>query len=519
MKRNILLALAACAFGLNSNTQANPLDTGVNVAVVYNSSNKDSEGVARHYAARRIIPKKNLIGLPLPETEEISREDFSTKLQKPLLAELEKRGLMTFKDNKVSASKLRYLTLCLGVPLKIKRDPNWKDPNSGQLPEVVRNKNEAAVDSELAWLPRLKMGNVPLNSAIGNAFYNSKKIYNFHSTNGILMVGRIDGPNATLAKRLVDFAINAETNGFWGRAYVDKRGVKTKDLAMGDEWMNAAATATKKYGLDTIIDEQDATFAKGFPMSHIGIYVGWYADSLTGPFAENKVEFLPGAVAYHLHSFSAETIRAEDKRWVAPMIVQGVTASMGSVYEPFLAGTPDVGIFVDRLLNSGFSLGEAAYASQKSLSWMTTVVGDPLYRPCARHPQALHQDLQARRRPELAWSHHRVVNLNLTKGLAATNAISYLGNVPLTRQDPILLEKLGDLYEQAGQRLNAAKAWGMALQTKQSFQQHKRLLLKTARRMVELKRNTDAKKLYDLFIKKYTDHPDLSEIKAEAAKL
>mgnify|MGYP000097245017 CR=1 FL=1 len=67
MKRNILTALAAGAISLTSHTQANPVDTGVTVAVVYNSSNKDSEGVARHYAARRIIPKKNLIGLPLPE--------------------------------------------------------------------------------------------------------------------------------------------------------------------------------------------------------------------------------------------------------------------------------------------------------------------------------------------------------------------------------------------------------------------------------------------------------------------
>ena len=150
---------------------------------------------------------------------------------------------------------------------------------------------------------------------------------------------------------------------------------------------------------------------------------------------------------------------------------------------------------------------------------MTTVIGDPMYRPCARRPQVLHQDLQTRRRPELAWSHHRVINLGLGKGGSVTNAINYLGNVPLTRQDPILLEKLGDLYNAAGQRINAAKAWGTALQTKQSYQQHKRLLLKTARRLVELKRNKDAKQLFDLFIKKYTDHPDLPKIKAEAAKL
>lgn len=515
----ISVAIVACMMALSTNSHGNPVDTGVNVAVVYNSSSKDSEGVARHYAARRIIPKKNLIGLPLPTAEEITREEFTTKLQQPLLAELEKRGLMTFKDKKVSASKLRYLTLCMGVPLKIKRDVTIKEAESAELPEQLRNRNEAAVDSELAWLPRVKMGGIPLNSAIGNAFYNSQSIYNFHATNGILMVGRLDAPSATLAKRLVDFAINAETNGLWGRAYVDMRGNKTKEWAIGDTWMTNAAAATRKFGLDTIVDEKDATFAKGFPMSHVGVYVGWYADSVTGPFAEQKVEFLPGAIAYHLHSFSAESIRDENKRWVGPMVAQGATAVMGSVYEPFITGTPDVGIFMDRLLNRGFSLGEAAYAAQQSISWMTTVVGDPMYRPVWRQPRDLHKDLQTRRRPELAWSHVRFVNLGLAQGFAATNAVNYLREIPLTRQDAILLEKLGDVYDRVGDRVNAARAWAGALEQKQSFQQHKRLLLKAARRMVEIKRNADAKKLYDVFIRKYSDHPDIARIKAEAAKL
>jgi hypothetical protein len=50
------------------------------------------------------------------------------------------------------------------------------------------------------------------------------------------------------------------------------------------------------------------------------------------------------------------------------------------VYEPYLALTPNLDVFADRLRN-GFSFAESGYAAEPVLSWMTTFVGDPLYRP------------------------------------------------------------------------------------------------------------------------------------------
>ena len=43
-------------------------------------------------------------------------------------------------------------------------------------------------------------------------------------------------------------------------------------------------------------------------------------------------------------------------------------------------------VFFTRWLK-GFSFGEAAYASQPVLSWQTTVIGDPLYRPFGQDPR------------------------------------------------------------------------------------------------------------------------------------
>ncbi|MBL6764642.1 MAG: TIGR03790 family protein [Verrucomicrobiae bacterium] len=521
MKLNKLIVfLAAASLALPATRlAANSLDTGASVVVVYNTREKDSEGVARHYAARRIVPKQNLIGLALPPTEEITRAEFITLLQRPLLAEMEKRKLFTFEDGRVTDSQIRYLTLCYGVPLKIKRDVGLIEQNTDQLPEPLRKKNEASVDSELSWLPRSK-GHVPLNGAIANVFYGTSNLFNFHSTNGVLMVGRLDGPTPVLAKRLVDFAISAETNGFWGNAYIDLRGITEGEYARGDSWLRAAATAAKSYGMDTIIDEREATFPTGFPLGHAGFYAGWYSEFVTGPFAEKTAEFTTGAVAYHLHSFSANTVRDENRNWVGPLVAQGATAVLGSVYEPFLAGTPDIGVFADRLLNHGYSLGEAAYAAERSISWMSTVVGDPMYRPCGRHPRLLHEDLTARgRTADLEWSNLRVVNLNLMKGTAPTNMINYLAAVPGVRESSLMLEKIGDLYDLSSQDENAARAWAMALQQRQSTQQHKRLILKTADRLVKLGRKDEAKKLYQLFLQKFPTHPDAKAVAAKADKL
>ncbi len=518
MKNSLRILLALFCFTSVTAVRANPIDTGSSVVVVYNTKVQASEEVARHYAARRIVPRDNLIGLELPVTEEISRADFTDKLQKPLLAELDKRKLMNFQDGRVVGSKLRYVTLCFGVPLKIKRETGLKEEAAAKLPERLRAQNEAAVDSELAWLPRAKMKSV-LSGALANVFHGTTNLYDFSANNGLLMVGRVDGPTPDIAKRLVDAAINCETNGFWGRAYFDLRGIKSGEYAEGDRMLGEAAKHARMWGLDVVIDDKPALFDGGYPLSHVGIYAGWYSQEVSGVFTNARVEFMPGAFAYHLHSFSASTIRTTTNNWVGPLIAKGASASMGSVYEPYLTGTPDIGVFLQRFTHQGFSLGEAAYAAQPSISWMTTVVGDPLYRPNARHPRLLHQDLEKRQRAEAEWSLHRVANLNVARGTNATQMIKFLSSMRQTPKSAVLLEKLGDLYAGTGANTNAARMWGQALQSRQSRQQHKRLVLKTADKLSEIGMTKDAKKLYELFLTKFPNYPQLNDVRVKSEKL
>src|SRR2546430_10419383 len=76
------------------------------------------------------------------------------------------------------------------------------------------------------------------------------------------------------------------------------------------------------------------------------------------------------------------TLRAPKANWVAPPLPRGAPASLGNVYEPYLRLTAHLNIFNDRLLH-GFTFAESAYTSIQVLSWMSVMVGDPLYRPYA----------------------------------------------------------------------------------------------------------------------------------------
>lgn len=492
-------------------------DTGRDVVLVYNTRLDESKAVADHYAEKRGVPAGQIIGLRLPDTEEISRAEYAQQLEKPLLAALRERALFTFENDKLTAAKIRHAILCYGVPVKIRRDVTWREAGAVELPETMRGRNEAAVDSELALLPRGPAGH-RLNGVVDNPVFNTTNAAAIHPTNGVLMVARLDGPTAEIAKRLVDRALWAETNGWCGRAFFDLRGLKEGGYLMGDEWLTGAAGAARRAGFETVIDTNAATFGAGFPMSQIAIYAGWYDETVSGPFTMPVVEFMPGAFAYHLHSFSAAILRDAARHWVGPLLARGAAATMGSVYEPYLAGTPRVDVLVARLAD-GFSYGEAAAAAQSSFSWQTTVVGDPLYRPFGRPPREVHEDLARRKDAMIEWSHLRVVNLNLARGTPVAEMIGYLRGIPETPRSPVLLEKLGDLFQAGGQPLEGAQAWDLALKQKPSSQQATGLLLKLARELAALGRQAEARKVWEHLLQNAPNHPDREQFREQLKAL
>jgi uncharacterized protein (TIGR03790 family) len=513
---------AGCA--LLAGTNLNPVraaESGEAVVVIYNAALPESKQVAEHYAQRRQVPAGQVAGFDLPTSEGMTRGEFIEKLQRPLLKFLEDRKLFSLlpatnttlggavtnaRLRRVAEARIRYAVLCYGVPTKVLRDPNLLEPGSEQLREELR-RNEASVDSDLACLPVAER-DFKWTGPVDNPFFSATNAAVLHPTNGVLMVTRLDGPGAAIARGLVDKALEAETNGLWGRAYFDSRGITNGNLKLGDDWIRQSAVVATRLGFETVLDENPATFPASFPLSHVALYAGWYDGHVSGPFARPQVEFMPGAFAYHLHSFSAAVLRSTNQHWVGPLLAQGATLTMGSVDEPYLVGTPDVGRFLAMLIMGGFSFGEAACAAQGWLSWQNIAVGDPLYRPFARRPDVVHAELQARGSKLLEWSHLRVVNLNLATGLEPDQLLNYLAREPLTRKSAVLREKQADLYWAAKSFADALDTYEAALKQGPSPQQTVRLLLTLAEKRTMYGPDQAAFDWYQRLLKEFPDYPD-----------
>jgi uncharacterized protein (TIGR03790 family) len=514
------LAVLALALTLFADGTLQAADPGSEALVVYNTRVPESKAIAEHYASVRHVPADQVIGLSLTRDEDIKRTEFRDDFQKPLAKMIAQKELwrigstivqmatnhQTRVEWKPLESRIRYLVLCYGVPLRIPDDPDFKERGSENVAEPMR-RNGAAVDNELALLPLLDE-HLPAFGPIGNREFRATNSWRLHPTNGILMVARLDGPNPDIAMHLVDKAVEAETNGLWGRAYFDLRNTPDPNYKIGDEWIRTASEVCRRLGFETIVDTNYGTFPASFPMSQIALYMGWYAQDVCGPFAQPTVEFMPGAFAYHLHSYSASSLRNTNRSWAGPLLLKGATITMGCVAEPYLPGTPDVAIFADRFVRGGFSFGEAAYACQAVLSWQTTVVGDPLYRPFAWDPDQLHKELTQRHSKYLQWSFLRLVNLNMAMGRSAGDAISLLESLPITKQSAILSEKVGDLYNKQGKPSSCVQAWSQALKLEPTPQQRVRITLELGAKLATLAREPEAYEDYQALLDKVPDYPE-----------
>jgi uncharacterized protein (TIGR03790 family) len=503
------IALAACARA----------EDGSAVVVVYNSKMPASKKVAEHYAEKRSVPARQVIGLPMPEKEAITREEYKTQLEEPFLRKLDELKLFTWKaESRTNAAgkvdeikavidpKIRYAALCFGVPLKIEADTRLNEPGlENARPENRRN--EAAVDNELAVLP-LHYAGFPIGGPVLNRLYAVTNQNFINPTNGILMVARLDGPTPEIAAGLVDKALQAERDGLWGRGYFDGRGVTNSSYKVGDDMITASERSAAHYGFETTLDEQSAVFPASYPMSHIALYVGWYEFNITGAMARPTVEFMPGAFAYHLHSFNAQTIRSTTERWAGPLLARGAAATMGSTEEPYLEGTPDISVFLSRWLFLGYSFGEAAYASMRYVSWQTTVIGDPLYRPFAMKQKDRHEQLEKSKSKLIEWSYLGVANINLATGKSLDELIPFLRGLPEIKTSSILNEKLGDLLKDKGKWIEAMEPYERALTLNPSPQQRLRLSLVVTPLQENFGHGKEAYAIYQSLLRDYPDYPD-----------
>lgn len=360
-------------------------DLAARVILVANRDDADSVRIAQHYAEVRGVPAANIVALPMPGAETITWTEFVRTIWQPLQNELVRLRwidaiAMNLTDpvgrTKAAASghRISYLVVCRGVPLRITHDPALYAAVSPLTSNPIFRTNAGAVDSELSLLAN---PNYAINAFVSNPLHRNDHPTRFER-DAVVKVSRIDAPSVDDALALVDRAVAAEQNGLLGRAYVDIGG----NHPDGERWLESTAVQLRELGFDTDVDREAATIPATARFDAPVLYFGWYSGTVNGPFTLPDFRFPPGAIALHIHSYSAQTLRSADANWCGPLLARGVTATLGNVFEPYLQLThrPDLLL---RALARGETFGDAAYYAQPVLSWHTIAIGDPLYRPFA----------------------------------------------------------------------------------------------------------------------------------------
>lgn len=388
--RLFVLGVLTCSTGHAQEEAPLPAsDLAAETVVVFNPDFAQSRELAQYYARLRGIPQERLVALPCSMEDSMSREDFERLIRKPLFDTFVRQGWWQLgqsliRDDQgagelpalgVIESSVRVLVLMRGIPFQIRR----------QIPDPQNTReDEASVDSELALLGRPRQS---LPGAIPNPYFNqSVRFQLFPASPGLLLVARLDGPDADTVKRMVDDSLSAERQGLRGRAVID---LAQKDGAyrQGEDWLQRTALLCRAHGIPVYLDRHAPLLPDHWPLPDTALYFGWYADHAQGALASPAFRFAPGAIACHLHSYSGAALRSPDRHWVGPLLRQGAAAALGNVFEPYLGLTVHFPILQQRLLE-GYTLGEAAWSATPVLSWMNVLCGDPLYRPFAKGPGA-----------------------------------------------------------------------------------------------------------------------------------
>lgn len=412
------------------------------ICIVINKNVPESKDLAIYYAKVRKVPEGNFVILDLPKEEDISRKDYDEKIVTTLRKNL--------RDRK---EKIKVILCMYGVPLRVggsvptdeekkkrenlekelkslkqelkqirekinsiesKKDKIDEDKKSqldkqkgeekklqakenllmNQIRILNHSESQASVDSELMLLWWEKY---PLQRWVINANYWKFSEQDKKETPPMMMTCRLDGPSAEIVKRMIDDAIATELIGLQGKVYVDARGIKldlkTDPSGTGysgyDESMREMAQLFKDAKMNVILDDKPEVFAAG-SCADSALYCGWYSHA---NFVDSN-KFVKGAVAWHLASSEAVSLRRPDaKYWCKNLLEKGACATLGPVAEPYTVGFPKPAEFFAHLATGEYTLVECYHRTVYFASWMGTLIGDPLYKPFAKKPLIKKEDL------------------------------------------------------------------------------------------------------------------------------
>jgi len=380
------------------------------ILVIANKATPKSINIAKYYMSKRKIPADNLLEIRVTDKETCSRIDYKVNVAAPVRRYLEKNG---------TEIHIRCLVLMYGIPLRIappdiksedkieiralkKRKDTLKHQlqNIGEEKKKIRDDikielnsvkekirklekedQRASLDSEIALVLEKEYS---LSKWTPNPYFLGFKGKNLPiKKEHVLMVSRLDGPDAKTVKRIVDDSIKTEKKGLSGIAYFDARWPdpgqkKLSAYALYDRSIHLAAERVQKSRrLPVVLDEKQDLFKPG-ACPDAALYCGWY--SLAN--YVDAFKWKSGSVGYHIASSECSTLKKKNSNvWCKKMLERGVAATIGPVSEPYVEAFPLPELFFGLLVDGNLTLAECYIVSIPYLSWQMVLVGDPLYRP------------------------------------------------------------------------------------------------------------------------------------------
>ena len=375
------------------------------ILLIANKDVTDSMLLAQYYCTQRGVPDKNILALSLGANlkDTISRNNYEKQLVEPIRKKF-------FTERLVG--EIKCLLTTYGVPIKVGgrgvvegQEDKLKELNrlADQEKKILERLKQAGltdsaeykqVNGRLAQLQLAidringKETHASVDSELSLVLFDAYDLYRWQpnmlkdevrSHNSVtLMVSRLDGPDYDIIKGLVDKAIATEKQGLKGIAYIDSRGIKSRNMyGRYDQSLRNMAAFFKSETEILVIEERAAKLFSPGTCPRTALYCGWY--SLRKYI--DAFDFVDGAVGYHIASFEAANLRDPDSsQWCPSMLMDGITATLGPVTEPYLHTFPEPKAFFSKLYEGG-CLVEAYYRTKPVNSWQMLLIGDPLYKP------------------------------------------------------------------------------------------------------------------------------------------
>lgn len=379
-----------------------------NVLVLYNPSWTDGthsgDYVADYYASQRNIPASNVIGITgLGTGEEISAADYLNVIWPQVQSALATRNISTIvttkglplriqngMPNPAAATGEYTYTDAAGMVRTVYSD-TWK-PYSSLESELTRI-NTIGVRNGSNWLNTalLQMGdqtymNPPSPNPAANPYYRKTTAFD-HSNptyGGMYLTSRLDGFTVADVTSSINRAQNACLIPLPNSQYIV---MDDSPNSVGTDRITELKTVLDSRSYPWLYDTTAAaiTTASRPVIGYVSHGTNDGPGGLSSGYIPNQLSFTlaNGAVFMTHESFNAYSFvrggNVAGQGLVAEWLAKGGTVGIGNVQEPVSGPENEANEDqVFKMLLNGKTWGEAAWSSMRQLSYVNTVVGDPL---------------------------------------------------------------------------------------------------------------------------------------------